>query len=174
MRTIIWLFVGVLSLVPMNMKLSVLALPADAEAGQTCPTLWNGVPGTPEYFNLPSTYVCYGELEDSSHGTVNDWTCISPTGQVLWWFGGPGVQSCYGAIVSSHDPGPFAGGYVTNTEAAAGNNTGITSMEYFFLFGPPPVQNLYNAQGILCGTTTNGAQSGINWWNTGNPSCYQP
>ena len=35
-----------------------------------------------------------------------------------------------------------------------------------------PIKNIYNAGGTLCGTTTNSTQSGINWWNTGNPACY--
>ena len=68
---------------------------------------------------------------------------------------GPALVQAYPGLLWNH-------GYKSNSC----DSCFVNSFVYI-----PAIKQLYNSYGTLCGYTT-GGQSGITWWDTGNPACY--
>ena len=134
---------------------------------------------------------CSSAPPASFFGLATNWTCYGSVDFYSGDFGGPPFNSyCYNSSASF----VWAGGYdcfgIQETYnggwAATGSGPGMTLKLYewnggrlenyvYIIYGPPPVQNLYDYHtGTLCGTISNGSTnpSAIQSWNYSNPNCF--
>lgn len=142
-------------------------------AGTSC-----GLPGDisvdATYYGLPSNYNCYGMIKfyagNWGSGPLDSW-CENSSGGALFMSSG----NCFGAVINNQYILGWSGGPGILSEVYPYGVGGRNSVMWYVIFGPPPVQNLYDYHtGTFCGTISNGSTnpSAIQSWNYSNPNCF--